>query len=71
MLVDLRRNADVFDAVFDNLRDARLFEHRFAAQPTPDARPRNDLKPALGRKSSALRGAHLVGVWAAAEAPTR
>jgi hypothetical protein len=25
---------DAFDAVFDNPRDARLFERRFAAQPT-------------------------------------
>jgi hypothetical protein len=34
MLADFRGKGDVFDALFDNPRDARLFERRFAAQST-------------------------------------
>jgi len=34
MLANFRGKTDVFDAVFDNPRDARLFERRFAIQPT-------------------------------------
>jgi hypothetical protein len=34
MLADFRGKGDVFDARFDNPRDARLFERRFGIQPT-------------------------------------
>ena len=34
ILADLRGKTDIFDAVFDNPRDARLFERRFGAQST-------------------------------------
>ena len=37
LLADLRDNGDGFDALFDNPRDARLFERRFAARPTSSA----------------------------------
>jgi hypothetical protein len=33
MLADFRGKGDVFDALFDNPWDARLFERRFANQP--------------------------------------
>jgi hypothetical protein len=38
MLADFRGKSDVFDALFDNPRDARLFERRFADQPTSSVR---------------------------------
>ena len=38
MLADFRGKGDVFDALFDNPRDACLFERRFAAQPTNSVR---------------------------------
>lgn len=36
MLADFRGDGDAFAALFDNPRDARLFERRFAAQSTSD-----------------------------------
>jgi hypothetical protein len=38
MLADFRTKINAFDAVFDNPRDARLFERRFAAQSSIPAR---------------------------------
>ena len=38
MLADFRGKGDVFDALFDNPRDARLFERQYADQPTSDVR---------------------------------
>ncbi|HEV2187552.1 MAG TPA: hypothetical protein VGR70_10105 [Stellaceae bacterium] len=60
-----------FDAEFDNPRDARLFGRRFADRPTPLARRRTVPKPSRWRKSPARKGAHPVGVWAAAETPSK
>ena len=61
----------VFDAEFDNPRDASLFGRRFANEPTPHTRLPTDLKALLRRKLSARTKAHPVGAWAAAETPSK
>jgi hypothetical protein len=59
MLADFKGKGDVFDALFDNPRDARLFERRFAAQsmgsvPTRIAPPR-----LVGATASSIEAAAL------------
>ncbi len=61
----------VFDAEFDNPRDARLFGCRFANQPVPNPQDRTGLKSVPQRNSSARKLAKMIGAWAPAEAAAR
>ena len=82
MVTELRSAAEagsggVFEAEFDNPREAHLFARRFGAEPIHPhigSRPGGDHLRGLfqfWRKSVAKTGAHPVGPWAATEAPAK
>jgi len=62
MLADFRGKGDVFDALFDNPRDARLFERRFAAQPTSSIPARITPRRSVGATTSSIAAPTLGGL---------
>ena len=62
MLADFRTKGDVFDALFDNPRDARLFERRFAAQPTSSVRARVTPRRSVSATTSSVAAPALGGL---------
>jgi hypothetical protein len=62
MLADVSRKGDVFSALFDNPRDARLFERRFAAQPTSGIPTRVTPRPSVSATTSSTAAPSLGGL---------
>jgi hypothetical protein len=62
MLAAFSCKGDVFDALFDNPRDARLFERRFATQPTSSIPARITPRRSVGATASSTAAPSLGGL---------
>jgi hypothetical protein len=62
MLADFRGKGDVFDALFDNPRDACLFERQFADQPTSGFRVPTASRRSVSATTSSIAAPALGGL---------